>query len=131
MRPRIYDAIATLLVAAVVVPYIGFLVAGSMPFIKDERGMSATGLVLGIIAFAVAWRRWSGGRLTMVEQVLGWVSLAVGIVALAFAETGAAVVLLAVFMATIVLTWAVEMLHHAGLILVPTTPGTPLAPTHG
>ena len=76
MRLKIYDAIATLLVAAVVVPYIGYLVAGSMPFIKDERGLSATGLVLGIIAFAVAWRRWSGGHLTMVEQVLGWLSLA-------------------------------------------------------
>jgi hypothetical protein len=116
MRPKLYDAIATALVAAIVVPYVGYLVNGSMPFIKDERGMSATGLVLGVIAFLVAWRRWTGEHLTRVEQALGWLSLVVGIVALGFAETTAATVLLAVFMATIVVTWAVEMLHHTGLM---------------
>jgi hypothetical protein len=50
------DGVATLLVAAIVVPYVGYLVRGSMPFIQDQRGMTATGLVLGLPAAAVAGR---------------------------------------------------------------------------
>ena len=37
------DGAATLLVAAVAVPYIGYLVRGSMPFVHDPRGMDITG----------------------------------------------------------------------------------------
>ena len=47
------DGVATFLVAAIVVPYVGYLVRGSMPFIQDPRGMTATGLVLGLAAAAV------------------------------------------------------------------------------
>ena len=43
IKPR--DWVATLLVAAIAVPYIGYLIRGEMPFIQDPRGMSATGLV--------------------------------------------------------------------------------------
>ena len=50
------DGVATLLVSAVVVPYIGYLVKGSMPFIHDPRGMAATALVLGLAAAAVLGR---------------------------------------------------------------------------
>lgn len=40
--------VATVSVAAIAVPCIGYLARGERPFIKDPRGMSATGLVLGM-----------------------------------------------------------------------------------
>ena len=49
MKLTLRDGIATLLVAAILVPYVGYLVNGEMPFIKDPRGMAATGLVLGLL----------------------------------------------------------------------------------
>ena len=39
------DLIATLLIAVVVVPYVGYLIWGEMPFIQDPRGMAAVGIV--------------------------------------------------------------------------------------
>jgi hypothetical protein len=56
MRWTLRDAVATLLVAAAFVPYVGYLVWGGMPFIQDPRGMAAAALVLGALAF-VALRR--------------------------------------------------------------------------
>jgi hypothetical protein len=50
------DWIATLLVAAIVVPYARHLVRGSVLFIQDPRGMAVTGLVLGLAAAAVLGR---------------------------------------------------------------------------
>lgn len=37
------DILATLIVAAVVVPFIGYSVRGSMPFVHDPRGMAGIG----------------------------------------------------------------------------------------
>jgi hypothetical protein len=34
------DAVATILVAAIAVPYIGYLINGSMPFVQDPTGMA-------------------------------------------------------------------------------------------
>ena len=98
------DVVATLLVAAVVVPYIGYLVWGDMPFIEDPRGMAATGLVLGLAAAAVAGRA-VFDREPMHRAALGSgvVALALGLAAL-WAETNE--VLLALFIAAIVVTWA-------------------------
>jgi hypothetical protein len=105
MRITYRDAIATLLVAAIVVPYLGYLTWGDMPFIEDPRGMAATGLVLGLAAAAVA------GRAALDPEPLhraalgsGVAALALGIAAL-WAETNE--VLLALFIAAIVVTWAV------------------------
>ena len=39
-----------------------------------------------------------------------------GIVALVLAETAAAEVLLAVFMASILIVWAIELMDHAGIL---------------
>jgi hypothetical protein len=44
MRLKARDLVAPLLVALIAVPYIGYLVREEMPFMKDARGMSATGL---------------------------------------------------------------------------------------
>ena len=37
------DILATLVVAAVVVPFIGYSVRGSMPLVHDPRGMAGVG----------------------------------------------------------------------------------------
>jgi hypothetical protein len=52
MKLKCKDLIATILFAAIAVPYVGYLVNGEVPFIKDPRGMSATGLVLGMVPFS-------------------------------------------------------------------------------
>jgi hypothetical protein len=116
MKLTIRDLIGAVIVAAIGVPYVGYLVNGEMPFVKDPRGMSAVGLILGAVAYMVirnadevegASRFLKGGSL---------VSLALGIAAFLFAETGAAEVLLAVFMGSILLVWAIELTARAGLL---------------
>jgi hypothetical protein len=116
MRLRMQDLIATALVAAIAVPYVGYLINGEMPFIKDPRGMSAVGLILGILAFAVQRSGDRFDRVGKTEAGLGVVALALGLVALALAETGAAEVLLAMFMGSILVVWAVELLDHIGAL---------------
>lgn len=50
------------------------------------------------------------------ETAVAIVSLALGLVALAFAEAAAAEVLLAVFMGSILVVFAFELTDHAGLV---------------
>lgn len=40
MKLTLRDLVATLLVAAIAIPYVGYLVNGEMPFVKDARGMA-------------------------------------------------------------------------------------------
>lgn len=104
MRTTSKNIIATLLVAAIVVPYVGYLVWGDMPFVQDPRGMAAVGLILGLAAAAVV------GRAALDPEPMHRAALGSGIVALALgiaalvAETNEA--LLALFVIAIVLTWA-------------------------
>jgi hypothetical protein len=58
MRLTWKDLGATVLVTAVVAPFTGYMVAGSVPFIQDPMGMAWLGLALGMIAAVV------GGRIT-------------------------------------------------------------------
>jgi len=116
MRLKSKDLVASILFAAIAVPYVGYLVNGEMPFIKDSRGMSATGLVLGVVAYLVMRHDDLFDRVGRVETALAGVSLVLGIVALGLAETAAAEVLLAVFMASILIVWAVELMDHAGIL---------------
>lgn len=116
MRLKAKDWVATILVAAIAVPYIGYLVRGEMPFIKDPRGMSGTGLVLGVAAYLVMTWGDSFDQLGKAETALAVVSLVLGVVALAFAEAGTAEVLLAVFMASIAVIWVVKLVDHAGVL---------------
>jgi hypothetical protein len=116
MRLTLRDLVGTVLVAAIGVPYVGYLINGDMPFVKDQRGMSATGLILGVAAFFVLTRGNTFDRLGKIETGVGVVSLALGIVALVFAETAAADVLLAVFMGSILVVWATELMDHAGVL---------------
>lgn len=115
MKLTLRDLVATLLVVAIAVPYIGYLVNGSMPYIEDPRGMSAVGLLLGAVAFLVMRSGDELDRAGKAEAGIALVSLVLGLVALAFAETAAAEALLAVFMVSILVVWAVEMIDHAGV----------------
>lgn len=116
MRLRARDLIGTILVAAIAVPYIGYLVNGEVPFVKDPRGMSATGLILGAIAFAVMRSGDELDRLGRTEIGVAAISLTLGVVTLVLAETGAAEVLLALFMASIAVVWLMEALDHVGTL---------------
>ena len=119
MRLKLRDLIATILFAAIAVPYVGYLINGEMPFIKDPRGMSAAGLVLGAVAYLVIRQDDLFDRIGKAETALAGISLALGLVALVLAETTAAEVLLAVFMGSLLVVWAVELMDHAGIL-----PGT-------
>ena len=116
MRLKSKDLLASILFAAIAVPYVGYLVNGEMPFIKAPRGMSATGLVLGVVAYLVMRRDDLSDRVGKAETALAGVSLVLGIVAFALAETAAAEVLLAIFMASILIVWAVELMDHTGTL---------------
>lgn len=115
MGSRVRDLVATLLVIAIGIPYVGYLVRGEMPFVQDPRGMAGTGLVLGVVAFFVAARE-VPPQLETSMTVTSVVSLLLGIAAVAFAETAAAEVLLAVFMVSILVAWALAM---SGYVLAP------------
>jgi glucose uptake protein GlcU len=104
MRLTARNIVATLLVASIVLPYLGYLAWGEMPFVQDPRGMAAVGLILGLAAAAVA------GRAALAPEPMHRAALGSGIVALALgiaalvAETSEA--LLALFVVAIVATWA-------------------------
>jgi hypothetical protein len=111
MRLTKRDALATLAFAAVLVPYVGYVVRGSMPFIQDARGMAATGVV-GLGLALLAWG--TGSRFGVALLVLGVGSIGLGVTAALIGSEGSDL-LLAIFIGTIGLVWALESLDHAGL----------------
>lgn len=114
MRLGVKDLIATVLVALIAVPYVGFLINGDMLFIKDPRGMAAVGLALGIVAFLVLRSGDAVNRVGKTEIGLAAGSMTLGFVAFGLAETAAADVLLALFMGSILLWLVVELADHFG-----------------
>ena len=116
MRLTLRDLIGTLLVVAIGVPYIGYLLNGEMPFVQDPRGMAGVALILGAAAFLVLRGGNAKDRVGVTENIVAGVTLVLGLAALAFAETAAAELLLAVFMAAILVMWAAEVADHAGWV---------------
>ena len=116
MRLTMRDLVATVLVLAIGIPYVGYLIQGEMPFIKDPRGMSALGLVLGAAAFLTFRGTNEHDRVGTTQAVLAGLAAVLGIVTLVLAETAAAEVLLAVFMGSILVVWAFEVADHAGWV---------------
>jgi hypothetical protein len=116
MRLRIRDLVATALVVAIAIPYVGYLIRGDMPLIEDPRGMSAVGLLFGTAAFLVLRTGDKLDHASRAETAGALVSLGLGLVALALAETAAAEALLAVFMVSVLVVWAIEMADHAGIV---------------
>ncbi|GGK62051.1 hypothetical protein [Ornithinimicrobium pekingense] len=116
MRLTFRDLLATILVVAIGVPYVGYLLDGSVPFVQDARGMSAVGLVLGAAAFLVLRYGDPFDRYEKVTTAVAVGAFALGLVALFMAETTASEWLLAAFMASILIVWAMEIADHAGLV---------------
>jgi hypothetical protein len=108
------DLLATLIIAAVVVPFIGYSARGSMPFVQDPRGMAGVVVVGAVLAFAAFGRKAFGtGRYETVMVTLGVLTLGFAIAAL-IAETVWS--LLVPAMASLVLTWALALMHDAGYV---------------
>ena len=106
--------LATLVVAAVVVPFIGYSVRGSMPFVHDPRGITGVGIAGCLLTFAALGRDALGtGAFERVMVTLGVLTLGFGIAAL-IAETSWA--LLVPMVAGLVIIWAAALLHDAGYI---------------
>ncbi|MBW0118818.1 hypothetical protein [Pseudonocardia abyssalis] len=109
MRFTWKDAVAAVLVAAIVVPYVGYLVRGEMPFVQDPRGMAATGIAFGLVAALLAGRAaFDPGALIRTALGTGVPALGLGVAA---AWTGYGY-LLAAFVIAIVVTWALGTLIH-------------------
>ena len=107
------DLVATLLIAVVVVPYVGYLIWGEMPFIQDPRGMAAVGIVGLLLCFA-AWGLGLRSMFGKVMLVLGVATLGLGIAAALVGAEGSEL-LLATFIGAAVVVWAIETMHDAGL----------------
>jgi hypothetical protein len=108
----IRDLLATLIIAAVVVPFIGYSIRGSMPFVQDPRGMAGVIIVGTVLTFAVFGRKALGtGTFESFMITLGVLTLGFAIAAL-IAETVWA--LLVPAMAGLVIMWALALLHDAG-----------------
>ena len=106
------DLLATLLIAVVVVPYVGYLIWGEMPFIQDPRGMATVGIVGLVLCFA-AWGLGLRTTFGKVMLVLGVATIGLGIAAALVGAEGSEL-LLAVFIGAIVVVWAIETMHDAG-----------------
>jgi hypothetical protein len=127
MRLTWKDGVATILVAAIVVPYVGYLIQGSMPFIQDPTGMAGVGLILGIAAGAVGG--WVALRAGVVQRfvtgALALVSLGLGIAALVSEhalEVATREGMLGAFMASIVVLWVIALGRHSRLTAGAATP---------
>ena len=114
MRLTWKDGVATALIAAIVIPYVGYHVRGEMPFIEYPRGMAATGIVGLLLCFA-AWGIGIHTTFGKVMAIVGAAAIGLGIAAALIGAEGSEV-LLAVFVGAIVLVWAVETAFHAGLL---------------
>ena len=78
MRLKSKDLLASILFAAIAVPSVGYLINGEMPFIKDPRGMSATGLALGVVTYLVIRRDDLSDRVGTNKTTLAGTSLVLG-----------------------------------------------------
>jgi hypothetical protein len=110
MRLTKRDAIASVLFAAILVPYIGYLVRGKMPFIEDPRGMATVG-VIGLALSLVVW-----GAESAFGKALAWfgvATLGLGLTAAWIGVEGNKL-LLAMFIGAAGIVWALETLLHAG-----------------
>lgn len=114
MRLRVRDIVALVLLAAVVVPYLGYLGYGEIAMIHTARAMATVSLVFGGIAF---WVIRGGHRPAPPGRAEIWVVALTALlyfVTVALAETAAAELLLAAFVFCLVLVFALDLLDHGG-----------------
>jgi len=105
------DVIATLLVAATALLYVDVVGGSTVGFISDARGVASVGLVLGLVACAVAGESVTvskPGTWRMIAGVLVAVLVASGLLTVIIDEWA----VVAVFMGALVVLWAGTTLHH-------------------
>jgi hypothetical protein len=108
------DILGTLIVAAIVVPFVGYSARGSMPFVHDPRGMAGVGIVGCLIAFAAFGRKPFGtGNFEAIMAMTGLLTLGFGIAALI---AGTSWALLVPMVAGVVIMWVLALMHDAGYI---------------
>lgn len=106
------DAAAVLLVAALIVPFVGYIVRGTMPFVHDARGMGATILILASAAVLLLGAD-AFGEGTFRNLALGVGVIAAVMAVIAIAVETVDVLLIPAFAAAIVLC-AMLISHDAG-----------------
>jgi hypothetical protein len=105
------DAIASVVLAVVAIPYVGYLVRGEMPFIQDPRGMATTGIV-GLLLLFGAWGLGTRTTFGKVMLLLGVGAVGLGVAAALVGAEGSEV-LLALFMGAIAIVYVAETAYHA------------------
>lgn len=106
------DAWATLIVAAVVIPFIGYSARGSWPLVEDPRGMAGVGIVGALLAvWAFGRGVFRSGTFGAVMTALAAVAVGFGLAALIAENTWA---LLVPMVAGLVAVWLLGVLHDAG-----------------
>ena len=106
------DVVATFITAAVVIPFIGYSVRGSWPFVEDPRGMAGVGIVGGLLAmYAFGRRAFGEGAFGATMTLLAVVAIGFGVAALIAENTWA---LLVPMVGGFVAVWLLGILHDAG-----------------
>jgi hypothetical protein len=128
------DGLATLLVAATGILYGFYVTLGgvgpSWIGVQDATGMAAVGLGVGVIIVALTMDITAGASAAFRALVssVRLVSVALGLLAL-FGENlfsaGVWEGVLAAFMGSIAVVWAISMARHAGLIASRSVSGSP------
>jgi hypothetical protein len=109
MRLRGRDIVAMLLVVAVLVPYVGYLVNGRMPLIDNSRAMASTGLLFGVLAFAIIRGGGRQPRLGRVEGGAAELAVVLYVLAIALSQTAAGELLLAAFVLCLMTVFALDL----------------------
>jgi hypothetical protein len=105
------DVIATLIVVAVGILYIDVVGGSSAAFIADPRGVAGAGLVLGLVACAIAGESVTVSRKGTWRAIAGFMVPCLVIAGIVTVITNSTTVL-AVFMALLVVLWAGSTIHH-------------------
>ena len=117
MGLKVNDLVATILIVAIAVPYVDLLVGGDLTLVEDTRGMAGTGLVAGALAYYALARHDALDKAGKAATALAVASLALGFTTYQLSDTDPAPVLLALFMASLLVVWGAKIAHHAGLRL--------------
>ncbi|HEY3560631.1 MAG TPA: hypothetical protein VGL05_24365 [Kribbella sp.] len=112
MRLRARDVVALVLLAAVVIPYLGYLGYGEIAMIHTARAMASLSLMLGAIAFCVIRGGHRPAQVGRAEAGAAAFAVLLYFVTVALAETVAAELLLAAFILCLVLVIALDLLDH-------------------
>lgn len=110
----IREALATVITLAVIVPFVGYSIRGSMPFVQDPRGMAGVG-VAGVLLFVLTYAQTMFHRsyVGIAMAVLAVATLGFGTAAL-WAETNWA--LLVPMVGGLLTLWLVALARDSGLL---------------